>query len=218
MARTSRQQRLVDSDVLSRDFKRYLRYEEAARTIRKYEASVVPGLLQTHAYIRATLRAFNPSADTTFIERLEQARRTRQSNIFDRADRPELHFILDEAVLRRQVGAEHDDTSLMLNQLAHLQQLTKLPGVKIQVLPFSAGAHPGLAGSFTVLEFADPADPSLLYLENTGGDTTTRDDQTKIQHHLDIFFALQRAATAPEEATAFIEEVAQDLAARSTRK
>lgn len=213
MARTARQQRFSGyADIFPRDYLIYLAYEGAARIMRKYEASAIPGLLQTLAYMYAVLRTINPGAPEEIIQRRVDARLRRQE-LLKRDDRPELHIIMDEAVLRRQVGAEHDDPALMLEQLAHLQHMARQPGIKLQVVPFAAGAHPGMAGSFTVLEFPDPADPSLLHQEGDKGDRTTRDNPAETRRHLDIFFALQQLATRPEETASFIEAVARELRA-----
>jgi transcriptional regulator with XRE-family HTH domain len=213
MARAARQQRFTAyADVLSRDYLLYLAYEGAAKIIHKYEASAIPGLLQTPDYTNAILRTINPDEPDQLIRRRAEPRQHRQE-LLKRDHRPELHIIMDEAVLRRQVGAEQENPTLMLDQLAHLQQLAKQPGVKLQVVPFAAGAHPGMAGSFTVLQFPDPADSSLLYQEGARGDSTTRDNPTETQRHLNTFFALQNIATRPEDTSAFIEAVARDMRA-----
>lgn len=214
MARASRQQRFTEyADVLSRDFLRYLRYEASARVVRQYEPNVVPGLLQTPDYMYAVLRAVNPTVPENVLNRRMDARAKRQEQMFSQDDRPELHIIVDEAALRRNVGAEHNNVTLMTDQLAHIQRVGKQPGIKIQVVLFAAGAHPGLAGPFTVLEFSDPTDDNLLYLEYTRGDITTRDDQEEMQRHLDMFFTLQRMATRPENLSTVIEAIARDLRA-----
>lgn len=101
---------------------------------------------------------------------------------------------MDEAVVRRQVGG----TSVMRRQLEHLEELATRPGITIQVLPFALGAHPGMLGPFVLLEFTDPADDNVLYLESRV-DVTTRDDIERTSALLDIFLDMEKDASPPAE-------------------
>ena len=73
--------------------------------------------------------------------------------------------IIDEAALRKPIGGD----AVMRAQLLHLVEAAKLDTVTLQIIPNSVGAHEGMEGSFTVLEFLDPEDPSLLYAEYPTG-------------------------------------------------
>jgi len=75
-------------------------------------------------------------------------------------DAPKLWAIMDEAAPRRVVGG-HDVIS---GQVARLLEARSLPNVTIQVIPFGAGAHPGMDGSFVILDFPDGEDPGIVYL------------------------------------------------------
>lgn len=72
-------------------------------------------------------------------------------------------MVLDEAAIRRVVGGPE----VMREQLLRLTEDTDKRNVILQVLPFGAGAHPAMVGSFVVLDFPDPADPELVYVEGS---------------------------------------------------
>ena len=80
-------------------------------------------------------------------------------------DAPTLWAVMNEAVLHRQVGGP----AVMQDQLAHIGQLAARPNITVQVLPFTAGAHPAMLGSFTVMQFTDPSDRDVVYLEAETG-------------------------------------------------
>jgi len=134
----------------------YIGFEDEARSIANYESLFVPGLLQTEAYARAQLRGTLPYASEAEIESRVAARLERQP-VLVKDDAPKLWAIIDEAALRRLVGRG----DVMRGQARHLLEARSQPNVTIQVITYSAGAHPGMDGSFVILEFPDPDDPSI---------------------------------------------------------
>jgi transcriptional regulator with XRE-family HTH domain len=179
------------SDVYSQASLTLFANEAAAQIIYKYESTVVPGLLQTEEYARALLEGLRTDID--YIDRRVSARLERQE-LLDREDRPDLQFILGEAAMSCVVGGR----AVMARQLDLLKYIATRPRICIQVLPFSAGAHPGMGGAFTILEFADKNLDDLLYLENAGGESTDREDPDLIANYRRNFLALQEMACAPE--------------------
>ena len=147
------------SDMISEDFRTYLGLEDEAATIYTYETHLIPGLLQTEDYARAVM-ATNQQTTPEAIERGLQLRRTRQAALAD-ADGPRLWAVIDEAALHRQAGGP----AVMSQQYRHLIDMAGQQNIAIQVLPFTAGAHQGGSFPFTVLGFADPADPKVAYAE-----------------------------------------------------
>ncbi len=87
-------------------------------------------------------------------------RRARQVRLTGH-DPVHLDAVINEGALRRVVGGP----DVMRGQLRRLVEMSELPNVVLRVLPFEAGAHPGVDGSFTVLEFSDPGDPRIVYLD-----------------------------------------------------
>ena len=134
-------------------------YESAATVRRNFEPLLVPGLLQTEEYAAALIKALDDRIPAARLETLVEIRLRRQE-LADRANPPLLFFILDEAVVRRLVGGK----GVMRRQVRRLIEMTEKPNVTIEVVPFSAGAHPGLKGSFVILEFPDAGDDDVLYL------------------------------------------------------
>jgi transcriptional regulator with XRE-family HTH domain len=133
----------------------YIGFEEEARAISNYESLFIPGLLQTEDYARAQLHGTLPHATGAEIENRVTARLERQQ-LLTRPDPPRLWAIIDEAAARRHVGGP----GVMAAQLARLAEAAAQPHITVQLIPFDAGAHPGMDGSFVVLEFPDPARPS----------------------------------------------------------
>lgn len=190
--------------VLGREFLVYLDYEAAATSIRQAEPLLIPGLLQIEEYARAVLtQAYRREIE--YVEALWEVRQERQE-IFEREPAPETSFILDEAALRRLVGG----AGVMRRQLAHLKSLVQERTADIRVLPFRLGAHEVMRGPFTVLEFADPADDDVLYLENSRGDVFQRDDPEFTTPYKEIFIDLQDKATGGEDLIQMIDEIIGD--------
>lgn len=148
-----------DSDLLPAWFEMYLRLEQEARVIRTYQLQVVPGLLQSPAYAREVIRAGHRSESEHEIDRRVQLRIDRQKMLAE-PGAPRVWAVLDEAVLRRPFGPP----AVMRAQIEHLLELSAMPNVAIQVLPFRLGSH-AAAGPFTILRFAEPDLPDVVYLE-----------------------------------------------------
>ncbi|MEV4530831.1 DUF5753 domain-containing protein [Streptosporangium sp. NPDC049304] len=135
------------------------------------------------------------------IERRVEVRMVRQTLLVQ--DMP-LRFwvVLDEAVIRRPVGGPE----VMRSQLKWLLDITDLPNVTIQVLPFAAGVHPGTNGAFEIMEFPEPADPDVVFMENF---TVS----LYIERETDVYrYGLLRAkALDPDESHRFIAEAASQF-------
>jgi transcriptional regulator with XRE-family HTH domain len=178
--------------------------EERATVLRNWEALVVPGLLQTEAYARGVLRGARPTDSDAAIEQLVTARMARQY-IWERQDPepPVLSAILGEAVLRQCVG----DAIVMREQLGRLLETTENPRITIQVMPFTAAAHPGLLGSFVVASFENG--PDAAYLDSVlDGQVSERRKQIA-QARL-LYDTLAREALSPGASAEMIMKVADE--------
>lgn len=145
-------------DVLPSWFETYIGLEGAASGIRNYEVQFVPGLLQTEDYARAVIELGHAAADD--IERRVRLRMRRQE-VLTRPNPPHLWAVVDEAVMRRPLGGR----AVMRAQIEHLLEMSELPKVTIQIVPFSAGGHAAAGGPFSILRFAEPYLPDIVYLE-----------------------------------------------------
>ena len=183
-------------------FQFYVGLEAAASAMQEYCAELVTGLLQTEAYARAVMAAAARS-DTGEMDRQVAVRLERQKRL-TAPDAPSLWVVLDEAVLRRQVGGP----AVMAGQLAHIGQMAAQPNVTVQVLPFTAGAHPAMLGSFTVMQFPDPADKDVVYLEAETGALYLEKPQDVRRYSLMIDY-LRAQALGPAESRALIAQMAE---------
>ena len=209
MARAGRERpwQSVYRDVVSPRLLQFIEFEAAASIGRNFQPLMVPGLLQTEDYARAIFRQFSGDVPDKRIDEQVEVRMRRQE-LLDRADAPLLFFILDEAATRRLIGGR----DVMRRQLRRLTELAARPRVTIEVVPFSAGVHPGLQGSFVIQEFPDPADDDVLYLESPTGEVTSRDDPDLILHYREIFEDLRRLSLGPEGSVTFLNELVGEMA------
>jgi transcriptional regulator with XRE-family HTH domain len=148
------------NDVLPHWFEAYVGLEEVATQIREYEVQFVPGLLQTEDYARAVTLLGHDTASAREIERRVRLRMQRQA-LLDREEPPNFWAVIDEAVLSRPAGSP----ATMRGQLKHLADMTQRPNVTIQVIPFQVGGHSAAGGPFSILRFAEPDLPDVVYLE-----------------------------------------------------
>jgi transcriptional regulator with XRE-family HTH domain len=187
-------------------FASYLGLESVATTLQAYDTHLVHGLLQTPDYAHALLRAVRPDLLEHEIDQLVQLRIRRQE-ILTRADPPLLTLwsVMDEAVLRRQVGG----SETMYAQLQQLIQASALPNVTLLVMPDSLGAHPGLDGPLAILQFETGTRP-VAYVEGQAGNLYMEkdDDLRRCQQTMNHLLA---AAPGPEQSLALIRQVAKEM-------
>lgn len=154
-------------DAAASWFSLYLSVEPRATQIRTYEAELVPGLLQTQGYAAEVYRARNPD-EAPEEAKSKVALRMERQRILTRPTPPRLQVVLNEAVLRRQVGGPQ----LMADQIEQLRTAARRPHITIDVLPFAAGAHAAMESAFLMLDFADPGtDPPLVYIDSPSSAT-----------------------------------------------
>ncbi len=176
-------------NVTSSTFKELVAQEQGANDIWKYEPTVVPGYFQTQDYSRHLLQAIGRASSE--IDKIVELRSLRQS-ILDLPGGPVLNVILGEAALVRPIGG----AEVMRDQIALLIELSSQERVHLQLMPFAAGAHPGLGEPFTVLQFDDPYLEDSLYLEDAGKRVTARDDADSVERYLHLFNQLHEMSTA----------------------
>jgi transcriptional regulator with XRE-family HTH domain len=182
----------------------YVGLEAAARSIKAYEQQVIPGLLQTDKYAIAMIRAARLGDTDREIEQRVRVRMARQALLIQ-DDPIDLQVVLDEAVVSRPVGGEE----VMRDQLLRLVEATRLPNVTLQILPFAAGAHAGMDGTFAILDFPDAEDPNVVFAENaTGGLFLEKSDE--LRKYNSIFDTIRSSALSPEESREMIVMLAEE--------
>ncbi|WP_318217589.1 helix-turn-helix transcriptional regulator [Streptomyces sp. SCL15-6] len=180
----------------------FISLESQASAMRTLETTVVPGLLQTPEYARAVTRAAVDGLPEERLDTLVEVRLARQDVL--RADPPlELNAVLDEAVLRREVGGP----GVMARQLTRLVEAARLPHVRLQVLPFSAGAHIGVTGPFVIFSFPSTSDLDVVVLDHLTS-SLHLERKEDLEAYTEAFNALLLHALSPEDSLDYIAATA----------
>lgn len=184
-------------------FRPFAVYEAESRALRTFEHSLVPGLLQTEAYARAVLST-RPNTAEADIDGLVAARIARQE-VLTREDPapPLLWVLLDEGVLYRPVAP----AEVMLAQLLHLVQSSRLPNVTVNVVPYAAGGHSGLLGAFVIADVRDA--PGIVFMEDVSGGRVA--EEASVVSEVMLRFDALRSEALPKGASRdLIESVAKE--------
>ncbi|MEV5317101.1 helix-turn-helix transcriptional regulator [Streptomyces sp. NPDC052687] len=208
MAKDSRQQGWWHSfgDI---PYSVYIGLETDAASLRVYDPQVVPGLLQTRQYAEALITGALPEATPADIDKRVQVRLRRQERIAAEENPLRLWAVLDEAAVRREVGSKQ----VMIEQLEYLLEMSQLPHVTVQLIPFEMGAHPGVSGQYAILEFPDAADSSVVYIEGVTSDLYLEKAQD-VQKYAVMYEHLRAQALNADQTREFISEVVKDYAGR----
>ncbi|WP_433392055.1 helix-turn-helix domain-containing protein [Micromonospora sp. KLBMP9576] len=191
-------------DVVDASFIEYPWLEGRAEKVCCFHLTLVPGLLQTREYAEAVIRnAAEPDVPEATIGRWVELRMSRQEVL--KKNRPiKISVVLDEAVLRRQVGG----AEILRRQLEHLGEMRRLSGVHIRVLPASVALHQGLDGTFWIFCLPDPY-PAVAYVESLGGRLYL--ESPKAERFVLAYDRLWRAALGDRESATMIETIAKEL-------
>ncbi|MFI9585441.1 helix-turn-helix domain-containing protein [Streptomyces sp. NPDC052236] len=193
-------------DPLPSWFSLFVGLEQGASQIRAYESEAMPGLLQTKAYTDAITRRGTAEQLDAHVDRRVELRMTRQSVLSREGGPLRLWTVLSEAVLRRMVGSP----AVMREQLVHLTEMAHSPKITVQVMPFTRGAHPGMAaGPFQILGFPWPTDPGVVYVQHQAG-ATYLEAADEIQAHTVAFEHLVALALSPDESIDMVREMAEE--------
>jgi transcriptional regulator with XRE-family HTH domain len=184
------------------EYSLYIQLESEADSVRNYESLFVPGLLQTPAYARASTQGESPGAASDLVDLQAQIRTSRQS-LLTRSNPLTLWAIVDEAVLRRMVGG----VDVMREQYQHLLSMMALPNVTFQVVPFTAGSHPGMLGAFSLLDFLPP-DPAVVCLETMAG-SLFQETEVEVAAGTLRYNHLRATALSPADSTRMVTDLLQ---------
>lgn len=197
-------------DITSDASVSYIGHESGAAAIRQFENAVIPGTLQTREYARAIVSHF---VSDRGVDRRVELRMRRQEALDARETPPRRHYLLDEAAIRRRIGMS-TDSGIMPRQLRRILELVEDDDqMNVQVVPFSAGAYPGLEGPFVLLEF-DKGLSDVLYLEGASSiqtRTTFTRDADIVSDYRDAFETISEDALTVRDSIALIRKVADEL-------
>lgn len=195
--------------ALTAEHRDFIGLEAEAWTIRNFESMLIPGLLQTEDYARLVVSGIAPGTPPDTIDALVAVRQERQK-LLATEQPPHLHALIDEAVLCRLPGGP----AVKSVQLRRLLDAADAPNVQIQVIPFTAGIHPGV-GPFVVLSYISetaqrPADSEVVYVDTRGGELFFEGPR-EVAQYTDAFEHLVRLALPTEKTTDMITGLLENL-------
>jgi transcriptional regulator with XRE-family HTH domain len=183
-------------------FAKFVELETSAIRVRQCQLNVIPGLVQISDYARVLVGANAQSEES--VARGVEIRLHRQ--VVLEPDGPEIFIIMDEAVLHRVIGSE----DIMRRQLLRIKEVAALPHVTIQILPFSAGFHPAMKSSFSILEFSEGEEDFALLIEQPYKDTLLTAGP-ELKEFLNYFYQLEKFALPANETPNVIDRRLAEL-------
>ena len=201
-------------DTIPGEYLSYVGLEDESSAMHLFSPAGMPGLLQTKDFAHAVVDAswWTPGTDDPArgqpvppeVTARVDVRMKRQQEVLKRPNPPAITAVFDEAVLRRQIGGP----AVLRQQLLHLAELGASPHIAIRVLPFSASI-PNLLSPFAILEFPDPADADVVYVEGPLEQTVL--DGADVETYRRMFERVQAASMSEADSLALISRVADEL-------
>ncbi|MET7390073.1 helix-turn-helix transcriptional regulator [Streptomyces sp. NPDC005529] len=193
-------------DILPDWFSMHVSLEGAAALLRSYEPHFVPGLMQTEDYARGVMKA--GAIGQTRPEDIERhvALRMQRQALLTREDAPRIWAVMDETALRRAIGGPE----VMRAQIDRLLEVTELPNVTLQVMPFSNGPHPGTYGPFVLFRFAMPELPDMVYSEYLTG-AVYLDARSEVATHLEVMDRMAAQAATAHRTKEILRDLRKEL-------
>jgi transcriptional regulator with XRE-family HTH domain len=200
LAHESKQQGWWHSHDL--DFGTYVGLEEDATATRCYQSTIVPGVLQTADYARAVHEVVLPRLLPDRIEELVEVRMIRQRRL-TQDNPPRFTAVLDEAALHRMVGGHR----VMAAQLDKILEMSAMPNIAVQILPYQLGAHPAMESNFIIVELPLPT-PGVVFVEGLIGSLYLERSDDLDRYHT-VFEQLQAIALNPKDTIDLIASLAR---------
>ncbi|MEO3974431.1 helix-turn-helix transcriptional regulator [Streptomyces sp. CAU 1734] len=191
-------------DIISPEYAELISLEADASGMRTYQTTLIPGLLQTSAYARATIGAINITSTRETVNALVEVRMARQA-VLTRPNPLEMWAIIHESALRTRLPDKH----AMREQLQKLLDLAELSHVSIQVLPLDSPPHPGLAGPFAAISFPEAGPDLDVVLLEQSTSALYVEDAPEVAIYGTVFDLL-RAAALPFDASADLIATTKD--------
>ncbi|MFC4588714.1 helix-turn-helix domain-containing protein [Sphaerisporangium corydalis] len=191
------------NDVLPPGLGSYLGLEDASSVIRAYEVHGVHDLLQTEEYAHRRFGLLDPEAPPGRVERRVEMQMTRQK-VLTRPGPATLWLVMDAAALWRSPG----DRDLTRAQIRHLIEMSQLPNVALQIVPFGTYVTPGLP--FSMLRFHAKELPDVVYVQHLTG-ALLLDKPDDVMGYLDVMDSLSVAAIGPDFAADVLHDILKEM-------
>jgi hypothetical protein len=179
-------------------------YENDANTIHCYMPLVLPGLLQTRAYMEAGLKSGpRPPA---WRRKAVQARLRRQE-ILDRADgtAPFLSVVITEASLLYKWGMHADRRE----QIEHLAELSKRDAIELRIQRFDDGPPTAISSMVNIFGFPEN-EPALVFVE-TDYLIDEVSNPESVNGYIQSVVRASDAALEPGDTTVYLEKLAKRM-------
>ncbi|ANP49560.1 DNA-binding protein [Streptomyces griseochromogenes] len=183
----------------------FIAMEDAASRIRNWQSSLIPGLFHTPEYTRALAVADGAWDDPDEIEHWVEIKQRRQERLFGERP-PHYHAVIWEAALRQQIGG----SEVMRAQLERLLESAELPNVRLQVLPYRAGAHPCITGPFSILSFAEGDALDVVQSDVITGMIWV-ENETESGTYSGLFDRTSRLSLAPRDSATLIDNLRKEM-------
>jgi transcriptional regulator with XRE-family HTH domain len=195
---------VISSDMTNDDIRRFIEFENDATVIRCYEPDLVPGLIQTRGYMAALARLAFPTRAAARRERLVDFRMARQQVLRRYGGHVVLHTVIGEPALRREIAPP----DVMREQLRSILEALDDDGsgVVVRVAPITLGIRAVLGGSLVVMDFQDPDETGLVYLEGRASGQYLQ-APADLERHRDQFDELMTGALNRADSRSMIEEL-----------
>jgi transcriptional regulator with XRE-family HTH domain len=202
LARESKQQGWWQRfDDLGLGIETLIGLEIEAKRISLHESSNIPWAFQTEQYARAIIKGILPRIDDHVLGERVTARMTRQE-LLRGANPPHLWSLIDESAFHRAIGGNR----VMREQLSRILDVATAPNVTMQIVPFEAGAHPGLDDTFTLLEFDKSVLTPVVFVENLAGNLYL-ERETETERYREALEHLRACALSPANSARWVQEI-----------
>ncbi|MCW2882710.1 MAG: helix-turn-helix domain protein [Sphaerisporangium sp.] len=191
------------SEKLSRNIVDYAWVESRAVKIRSFDALVIPGLLQTSAYIEAVIQKADVDLTPGQVASGVRFRLERQK-ILGTSEPPYIETVLDESLLYRFSGGRQGLTE----QLHYLTDLAQHPSIDIRVLPYASGAPISPEGAFRIFEMPDPY-PEVAFVDSPAGGIYVESEE--VQRLMLKYDRIRQDALDSEQSIKLIRTAAEKL-------
>ena len=136
------------------------------------------------------------------VDTLVTGRIERQA-ILTRDQPPMLWYVIEEGLLRHTIGS----VEIMNAQLNRLIEAARVPGIVIQVLPYTAD-HAGTDGPISIYEFKEI--PTVAYTECYAGGRIV-EDRAEVANLITVMNLIRASALSQRETLELIRKIRSDL-------
>ncbi|GAA2758529.1 Scr1 family TA system antitoxin-like transcriptional regulator [Actinopolymorpha rutila] len=211
LARTAAVHGWWTSQPMDRRQATYADFESGAQTIREYQSTIVPGLLQIEAYTQSVCETDDLTlvgSIPTTSEAVLRARSGRQTMLWD-PDGPQSYEVIIHEVVARGFSAPPE---ILASQLHYLASVGSRRRVTLRVLPVSAKVHGYMVprGPFSLYTFEDRKDPVVAAVDTLTADVVLMEGN-EVGQYESLWERLQKAALSTEDSAALLTEAAAEM-------